>query len=128
MSNQTEPPKIVEKVWGREVWLVNGEQYCAKRLTVNPGWRCSMHRHPRKDETFIVESGYGWALVEDDPIELLPGTIVEVPPNTWHMFWCPAGHPTPLVFLEVSTHHDDQDVVRHSESAPLKTPLRVPET
>lgn len=119
--------RIVPKAWGVEHWLVNTDLYCLKRLMVNPGWRCSMHRHPIKSETFIVESGLGWALVEDDPIELCPGAIVEVPPNAWHMFWCPTGWAAPLVILEVSTHHDDGDVVRHSESAPLKTPLYAPD-
>lgn len=124
MSNRIEAPCVVEKVWGHEDWLVNEPLYCLKRLFVTPGFRCSMHKHPVKAETFVIEHGAGWAFVGDEPIPLTPGVIVKIPPDTWHCFWCPTGAPRPLVMLEVSTHHDDADVERHSESGPLVEPLR----
>lgn len=115
----------VKKDWGTEKWLVNGERFCCKRLIVKPGYRCSMHRHLKKEEVFIVESGWGNVLVDEDPYELDPGVIVEIPVGAWHMFWNPGTEP--LVMLEISTHHDDADVERHSKSGPLKTALRVPQ-
>jgi len=45
--------KHVEKVWGSEDWIVNRE-YCGKVLNLNKGFRCSMHYHKNKDETFYV--------------------------------------------------------------------------
>jgi len=118
MSNRTEPPRTVEKVWGTERWLVNGELYCCKRLHVNRGYQCSFHRHLVKDETFIVEWGHGQAVVGGKLIDLEPGAIVEIPPGTWHKFWCPSDS-LGLMMLEVSTHHDDADVERSSESGPI---------
>ena len=126
MSNRTEKSKVVIKAWGREEILINGDLYCCKRLIVNPGYQCSVHRHLSKDETFVIESGYGWCIVNDRAVELLVGSIVEIPPRTWHSFWCPAGEEFPLVMLEVSTHHDDADVERRSKSGPLIEPLRCP--
>jgi mannose-6-phosphate isomerase-like protein (cupin superfamily) len=49
--------KVVEKLWGREEWIVNNELYCAKRLIVDPGFSCSLHSHNIKDETFVIQDG-----------------------------------------------------------------------
>jgi mannose-6-phosphate isomerase-like protein (cupin superfamily) len=101
-----------KKAWGYEEWLCNNTLYCAKKLIVQSGWQCSRHYHPRKDETFICESGYGWVCVEGELVELLPGTSVRILPGTWHFFLCPHSEKQPLVILEVSTYHSDEDVVR----------------
>lgn len=126
MINRSDPPRIVPKVWGTEEWILNGEKYACKRLTVQPGFHCSMHRHLVKDETFVCEGGFGWILVDCDPIEVSQGVIVEIPPGTWHQFWCPENEDDPLVLLEVSTRHDDADVERRSESGSLTKPMRCP--
>ena len=51
--------KIVEKSWGRELWIANDESnnYCGKILTVKRGHRFSMHFHDKKVETFYVSKG-----------------------------------------------------------------------
>ncbi len=106
--------KYVEKVWGREEWLVNEDQYCAKYLYVNQGASCSMHLHPVKKETFICLSGD--LSVEIDRIfydltpDMKPVTIL---PSVPHQFF---GRGLNNVLLEISTHHEDSDVVRLSES------------
>ena len=48
--------EIYPKVWGEEHWIVNKE-YCGKKLVLKKGFRCSMHFHKIKDETFYVISG-----------------------------------------------------------------------
>lgn len=117
--------KTVEKVWGREVWLTNTPLYCLKQLHVNPGYRCSLHYHEAKDETFVVGSGAGFLQLRDDLYRLREGDVVHVPPRTPHRFFAEGSDP--LVLLEVSTHHDDADVVRLRESEPLKRGLSVNE-
>ena len=47
---------IVDKVWGREEWIVNNEKYCGKKLILKKGYSCSMHHHKIKDETFYILS------------------------------------------------------------------------
>ena len=48
--------KEVKKKWGKEIWIVNRE-YCGKKLVLNKGFRCSMHFHKNKDETFYILTG-----------------------------------------------------------------------
>jgi len=117
------PIKTVEKAWGTEQWLVNEPKYCAKDLIVNPGWQCSKHFHINKTESFV-------AIGTGVFVEVWPMFPQQGPPQQFEMNpWAPPIHiPSftphrfrntnegPSVFLEVSSHHDDDDVVRLEES------------
>lgn len=113
--------KKIHKAWGYELVLSSTNLYTLKKLVVNPGWRCSLHRHKIKDETFVCESGYGWVCIENDPIEMRRGLSVRVMPQDWHYFWCPNSEIYPMVLLEVSTRHSDDDVERQNESSLLRS-------
>lgn len=111
-------PKIHEKVWGFEAWIANTPQYCGKRLVLNKGWRCSMHHHKQKDETFYVS--HGTVLFETASPDfsstrqqtLTAGTSLHVEPGTWHRF----SGITDAELFEFSTHHEDADSYRKEPS------------
>ncbi|KKN12788.1 hypothetical protein LCGC14_1012870 [marine sediment metagenome] len=106
--------KNVEKVWGREEWLVNEPEYCAKYLYVNQGACCSMHCHPRKKETFCWVKGDLTVEIDRIPYALTKGIEpLTIMPGINHQFY---GKGEENVILEVSTHHEDSDVVRLNES------------
>lgn len=106
--------KYVEKAWGREEWLVNEKEYCAKYLFVNQGACCSMHYHPVKKETFICLSGELSIEIDRLFYDLTPGMKpVTILPSIPHQFF---GKGEDNILLEVSTHHSDEDVVRLNES------------
>lgn len=105
---------IVDKAWGYEEVLINEPEYCCKRLYVYLNRRCSLHYHPRKKETFVVEQGtvrLEQRDVRGRPImeTLQPGDQRTIEPKTPHRFSGVTGN---VIILEVSTHHDDADVVR----------------
>jgi mannose-1-phosphate guanylyltransferase len=100
--------QVVPKVWGSEQWIVNGDRYCGKLLLLMRGWQCSLHRHVVKDETFFVLSGRVRMELGVETFELAQGQSTHVPPGALHRF---AGL-TDAEIIEISTHHDDADVVR----------------
>lgn len=104
----------VKKVWGSEEWIVNRD-YCGKLLWLNRGYQCSLHYHKIKHETFYLLDGLVWMTVNGTSFLLQPGESVEIEPCTQHRF---AGRQNSLI-LEVSTHHDDDDVYRLEESGPV---------
>jgi mannose-6-phosphate isomerase-like protein (cupin superfamily) len=112
-----EENKVVEKKWGKEVYLTNTPHYCCKRLHVSPGFVCSRHRHLKKHETFIVEEGVGWIEVNARMYQVCEGDHLHIPAQTWHRFWSDVG----MVMLEVSTHHEDEDVERETTSDKIYT-------
>ncbi len=64
--------QIVKKQWGEEHWIVNRE-YCGKKLLLKKGFRCSIHQHPVKDETFHLQSGLVYLEVAGEGRILRPG-------------------------------------------------------
>jgi uncharacterized cupin superfamily protein len=110
--------RVVPKEWGEEHWIVN-RAYCGKKLLLRRGFRCSLHLHPVKDETFHVEQGAVYLELGGVEHFLRPGDTLHIPTGTKHRF-------TGLeesVILEVSTRHEDADVVRFEPSGPVPAPL-----
>ncbi|MHC5011829.1 MAG: cupin domain-containing protein [Planctomycetota bacterium] len=101
----------VPKVWGEEHWIVNRE-YCGKKLVLKKGYRCSLHYHKVKDEVFYLISGRVLIEVGEEERVLEKGDHQHIPPGTVHRFW---GLEDSEI-VEFSTHHDDADSYRLSES------------
>lgn len=103
----------VKKVWGEEIWLVNNDMYCGKLLLLDKNAVCSYHYHKVKKETFMALEGYAMLTIEGKDYILAPFTRARtIEPYEKHKF---TGIES-AVILEVSTHHDEDDVVRLSES------------
>jgi mannose-6-phosphate isomerase-like protein (cupin superfamily) len=111
--------KIVEKVWGREEWIVNNELYCGKKLFVRSGWRCSLHYHKVKHETFYIQQGRIWMEYCGKAWIMLAGDTLTIEPGRKHRFTGLRFHEgvqIESVIFEFSTPHDDEDVYRLEES------------
>jgi len=108
MKCNIEYPIEVEKAWGREIWMVNTEIYCGKKLILNMGKRCSLHYHKLKDETFYLESGRIFLEIGLDKIIMNPRESVRVYPGTKHRF---SGLENSVI-IEISMHHEDDDSYR----------------
>ena len=49
--------KIVEKPWGRELWIAHTDKYALKIIEVNKGTRSSLQYHVKKHEHLYVDAG-----------------------------------------------------------------------
>ena len=112
--------EVVEKAWGEEQVVVNESTHCGKLLTVNADWQCSLHHHNEKDETFYVLSGPIIMQIGDRVLAAGFGEAFRVPPGTRHRF---AARNHMALLAEFSSHHDDDDVVRHEPSCPITDEL-----
>ena len=105
--------KEVKKKWGKEEWIINEPEYCCKWLYIDKGACCSFHAHRRKKETFKVIEGKVHLWTNYRIYTLKPkADPVTIDPLTIHFFLGLADS----IMLEISTHHDDEDVIRFSES------------
>ena len=113
--------KRVEKVWGSEEWIANNDKYCGKILNLNKGFRCSIHYHKNKHETFYIlqgkvlmelfDSGGNRSIINI----MLPEKIQVIEPYQRHRF---TGLEDSRI-IEFSTHHEESDSYRDRESAPV---------
>lgn len=100
----------VEKSWGYEEIIYNGD-YCCKKLVYARRIASSLHFHPIKHETFVVQSGIFSIYAENrgrDWVRMYPGDSVVIPPNTKHRVECLM----PGTIVESSTHDDPSDCIR----------------
>lgn len=106
--------KKVKKVWGEELIIINKE-YCGKILSLKQGFRCSLHYHEKKDETFYILKGE--VLMEADKKKWIMriGDVQHIKPRCVHRF-------TGLLdseIIEFSTKHYDSDSYRCTESGKI---------
>ena len=106
----------VPKVWGHEEWIVNNDKYCGKKLVLKKSYRCSMHYHEIKDETFYISAGRVFIETEFEGKTLhrvlYPGDVVHIKIGMRHRF---TGLEDSQI-IEFSTHHIDEDSYRTETS------------
>ncbi len=99
---------------GEEVWIINTDKYCGKLLKFKKGASFSDHYHINKDETWYVLEGtlelryYNLANADRLTVELGPGSVVHIPPNTPHQLVAREE----ATIIEVSTPHEETDSYR----------------
>mgnify|MGYP001572892512 CR=1 FL=1 len=105
----------VPKGWGKELWIVNKEDYCGKILYFNKGFFCSFHYHLLKAESFYLRSGQILLKFskEDDitkakELILNPGDVFDVPRGLRHQMFALKDSE----LFEFSTHHENADSYR----------------
>ena len=104
--------KIVEKPWGREIWVAVTDKYALKIIEFKKGSRSSLQYHKQKHEHIYVDSGIAQMEWQNDQgqmetLILKAGDVVENKPGRKHRTTALED----VRFIEVSTPHMD-DVVR----------------
>jgi mannose-6-phosphate isomerase len=104
--------QIVEKPWGRELWIAHTDKYALKIIEFRKGTRSSLQYHVVKQEHIYVESGVLQMERENEAGEMVtlvlhPGDVIDNQPGRKHRVT--ALEDTRLI--EVSTPELD-DVVR----------------
>jgi mannose-6-phosphate isomerase-like protein (cupin superfamily) len=104
--------KVVEKPWGREIWVAQSDSYALKIIEFHAGSRSSLQYHVRKREHIYVDQGVLRVEIgmPDGSLEAQehgPGSVIENPPGQRHRVTAV----TDVRLIEVSTPELD-DVVR----------------
>ena len=104
--------QIVEKPWGREIWIAHTDRYALKLIEFKAGARSSLQYHVRKREHIYVDRGRLQLERESDDGQMEtfvmnPGDVVENKPGRKHRVTALED----VRLIEVSTPELD-DVVR----------------
>ena len=81
--------KIVDKPWGREIWIAHTDRYALKIIEFKKGSRSSLQYHCTKHEHIYVDRGRLQVEWENESgsmakLELGPGDVVENKPGRKH--------------------------------------------
>jgi len=109
--------QVVNKSWGNEIRIVDNEDnnYSGKLLNINQNESTSTHFHSKKHKTFYVLIGSLYIeIIEPESAELMRYTVdseetFEIEQNVTHRLYA---QDSGVTVIEISTHHDDEDVYR----------------
>ncbi len=76
--------KVVEKPWGREIWIADEPEYGGKILEIKKGYSTSVHYHRKKKETIYVDKGTLKVRSGNKEFVLKEGEAVTIEPYTVH--------------------------------------------
>lgn len=88
--------------WGRYDCLEDADDCKVKRIIVKPGQRNSYQRHEKRAEFWIIVSGSGRFLIDDEWMSAGASEVVHVPMGSKHR-WHNPSEDTDLVLIEVQT-------------------------
>jgi len=77
---RVEKPVIVEKPWGKEIFLCCNDRYIMEIMEIKKGGRTSLHYHENRMETFCILAG----VLKVDTKVLHAGYVVTVMPKEIH--------------------------------------------
>lgn len=75
---------FAEKSWGNYLVLDVSEESMTIKVTLLPGHRMHYHSHEHRDETWTVVSGTGIAVIDDNEINIHPGSMLRLPVGSRH--------------------------------------------
>ncbi len=107
--------KEVPKGWGKELWIVNCEEYCGKLLYFDKGKRCSWHYHKLKDETFYILKGAVLVRYSEEDDIWTASKKVLISEESFHVYRGLRHQIVGLedaIVIEFSTQHFDEDSYR----------------
>lgn len=111
-----DPVAVVNKPWGREIWIANNSFYCGKILEIEPGQRFSMHMHMQKVESWYLHQGtLKFSYIDTEvgkthEVVFAAGQCVDIARGQPHQLECTSD--CKAVIFEVSTQHVDSDSYR----------------
>lgn len=98
--------------WGRWEVVSTGNNFCVKKICVNPSGILSLQVHKFRDEVWTIVSGKALVQLDNRKFEVSEGDVVEILKNTKHRVENLSD--TELVFIEIQKGEvlDENDIIR----------------
>lgn len=108
--------KYEVRPWGHYIILDEAGYGKTKRIHVNPKQRLSYQSHEKRNELWVVQQGIGRVVLNDEPQDVKPGSIIGIPYGCKHRI--ENTHDlVPLVFIEVQygSYFGEDDIIRYDD-------------
>jgi len=117
--NDLEIEKIInpceERPWGNFSTLVYSDKYHIKEILVKPNSSSSLQSHEYRDELWLVLEGDGEYVLDDQTIQISPGSICIIKKQQKHRVRNTGE--TNLIFIEIQTGEkfSENDITRYED-------------
>ncbi len=103
--------------WGTWEVLESADNYCVKKITVNPNAILSLQMHNFRAEHWIIAEGEAMIVLGEDTLYRKQDEAVYIPVKTKHRIKNTSNEKN-LVFIEVQTGDtlDEEDIIRFEDN------------
>ena len=101
-----------ERPWGRWRVLETGENFCVKRIEVEPGHRLSLQYHHHRAEDWVIVAGEGLVECNEERIAVKAGDRVRIPLHAHHRMSNTGAALMVVIEVQHGALLDENDIVR----------------
>lgn len=104
-----------ERPWGKFEILRDSETYKSKTITVAPGQQISYQSHAKREEHWIIVSGEGSVILNDETIPVKRGSYVHIPQGAKHRVRANKSGPLHFIEVQLGSYFGEDDIVRYED-------------
>ena len=114
-------PKIVaehvfeERPWGKYEILRDTEVFKSKVIHVNAQQQISYQSHAKREEHWLITQGAGEVVLDDQIIQVKPGTYVKIPLGAKHRIRNTGDKTIEFVEVQMGSYFGEDDIVRYQD-------------
>ena len=112
LSNRYRVGDTDTRPWGSWTVLEVGDGFVVKSISLNSGARQSLQYHNHREETWVIVSGEGVALVGDQERHVKTGDVVIIPKRETHRLTCSKSAGMHLIEVQHGDKLLESDIVR----------------
>ncbi|MFP5519455.1 MAG: mannose-1-phosphate guanylyltransferase/mannose-6-phosphate isomerase [Bdellovibrionia bacterium] len=101
--------------WGDFEVLRDTDKFKSKVIHVNPGAQISYQSHSKRSEHWIIVSGQGEVVLEDQIIPIQAGSHVHIPQNAKHRIRNTGIVPIEFIEVQLGTYFGEDDIIRYED-------------
>lgn len=102
--------------WGEFEVLRDSPKFKSKTITVEPGAQISYQSHAKRAEHWIIVSGRGEVVLNEQVIAIQPGSHIFIPVGAKHRMRNTGREPIEFVEVQLGTYFGEDDIVRYEDT------------
>ena len=110
-----------KRPWGNYQVLYDGNDCKVKRITVNPKQRLSYQLHKQRSEVWVIVSGKGKIIINDESRETNPESIITIPVGAKHRIENTSEEDLIFIETQLGTYFGEDDIIRIEDDYGRKT-------
>jgi mannose-6-phosphate isomerase-like protein (cupin superfamily) len=101
-----------DRPWGKYEILLDSKYCKVKKITVNSGKRISYQYHKRRSEVWVIVSGNGIAMIDNEKRNVTSGDIVNIEKKEKHRIECTSRDNLVFIETQLGDYFGEDDIVR----------------
>lgn len=103
-----------ERPWGFFYVIEDHSDYKIKRIEVEPGNRLSYQYHKFRSEVWVIISGSGKVIIEDEEKSFNKGDIIKISKGSKHRIINDGKEQVVFIEVQTGTYFGEDDIIRYT--------------